>query len=231
MLGERVSLEPSDLLSSNLDLVVDSLDGEEDLSEALRSHHVELPLGHESGTVDGEGRREGRSGSGSGGEEGEEGKEGKSVGKVSKSIGEGGVPIERGSSSALAFLSTSSSSSKVTEEKESSPLLEDVVESVNRSPLLQTLRQRPLSPSDSPTQLLGERLVLSKLGEDGLVEEVLDILSVVEGSRSGGSLVGSLRARGDSREDSFEDTESSEVGEGALQLLQGLVSGGVVLGG
>lgn len=59
MLSERVSLEPSDLLSSNLDLVVNSLDREEDLSKALRSHDVELPLGHESSTVDGEGRGEG----------------------------------------------------------------------------------------------------------------------------------------------------------------------------
>lgn len=73
--------------------------------------------------------------------------------------------------------------------------------------------------------------MLSKLGEDGLVEKVLDILSVVEGSGSGGSLVGSFGARRDSREDSFEDTQSSEVREGALKLLQGLVSGGVVLGG
>lgn len=97
------------------------------------------------------------------------------------------------------------------------PLLEDVVELVDRTPLLETFGESPLAPTDSSAELLCERLVLPELAEDGLVEEVLDVLCVVERGGSGRALVGSLGRLGNTRKDALEDAESSEVGERALK--------------
>jgi hypothetical protein len=106
-----------------------------------------------------------------------------------------------------------------------------MVEPVHRSSLLQSLCETPLTPPDGPTELLGERLVLPKLCEDGLVEEVLDVLLVVERGRGGGPLVGAFGRGRDSGEDALEDAKSSEVGQGTLELLERLVPGDVVLSG
>lgn len=103
----------------------------------------------------------------------------------------------------------------------SAPLFEYVVELVNRTPLLEALGESPLASTDGSAELLSERLVLPELAEDGLVEEVLDVLRVIERGGSGRALVGSLGRLGNTREDALENTESSEVGQRALEPMEG----------
>lgn len=57
---------------------------------------------------------------------------------------------------------------------------------------LEVLGETPLSTTNGTSKLLGKGLVLAELYEEGLVEEVLDVLVVVE--RGGGrrALVGAL---------------------------------------
>lgn len=62
------------------------------------------------------------------------------------------------------------------------PLLDDVIDSVHWLGLLQVLGQTPLSTADSFRQLLCKRLVFPQLAQDWLMEQVLDVLGVVEGS-------------------------------------------------
>lgn len=87
------------------------------------------------------------------------------------------------------------------------PLLDDVVNAVHRLGLLQVLCEAEFSSTKCPRELLCERLVLSQLAEDGLVEEVLDVLLVVERGGRGGSLVRLLARARLSRVDTCEDDE------------------------
>lgn len=95
MLREAVGLEPGDRLASNLYLVVDTLDREENLAQGFASDDVELPLGHEPSAVGGEVLGKVRGGCRVDGEEGEERDQGEGVGEVSNSRGEGRVPVRR----------------------------------------------------------------------------------------------------------------------------------------
>jgi len=81
------------------------------------------------------------------------------------------------------------------------PLLDDVVEAVGRLLVLKVLGEVPLAAADGLAELLGERLVLAQLVEDGLVEEVLDVLGVVERRRGRRALVGLLAVLGLARVD------------------------------
>lgn len=280
MLRETVAFEPGDLLTGNFNLVVDTLDGEEDLLEALCPHDIELPFRHQTSAVGGQGRGKGRSRGRGCWEERKEREKRERVGKITKGIGEcwisGRIEKERGSARAregarlkkagmvsrrkagqnFASATTASTGHAVPHAtpcinrvsyidpsewaiggwdscsyQRNEPLLENVVQSVDRSPLLKPLGQTPLASTDGAAELLGERLVLSELREDGLVKEVLDVFLVVERGWRRRALVGSLRVGRDSWEDTLENAKSSEVRERALELFERLVSGNVVLGG
>ncbi len=56
-----------------------------------------------------------------------------------------------------------------------------MIQSSYRLGVLEIFRKRPLSPSKCSRKLLGKRLVLSELDQEGFVQEVLYILVVVEG--------------------------------------------------
>lgn len=69
--------------------------------------------------------------------------------------------------------------------KENTPLFDDMVEPVLRlAVLFQALCLVPLLPPDGLAQLFRKALVLSQLVEQRFMEEILDILYVVERSRS-----------------------------------------------
>lgn len=87
-----------------------------------------------------------------------------------------------------------------------------------------------ISPSEGARDLLLERLLVSELLQKRLVQQILDILGVVEGGGSSRALVDFLAVVGLAREDTLPDAQLSEVGQADLQLLDGLVSGDVVLG-
>lgn len=97
VLVETIALEPSDLLAGDLDLVVDALDGEEDLAEATALHDVELPLGHEPSAIGrercGERRRRRRRRR----KERKEREERQRVGQITEGVREGRVPVGRDS--------------------------------------------------------------------------------------------------------------------------------------
>lgn len=88
-----------------------------------------------------------------------------------------------------------------------------MVQMVSRSVLVDSLGIMKIASTKSSGQLLGKGLVLSELVENGLMQKVLNVLGVVEGDGSCGSLVGLLLASGLSRVDTLEDTEPSEVGK------------------
>lgn len=128
----------------------------------------------------------------------------------------------------------------------SSPFLDKMIQPRDRLRVLQVLRQRPFSPSESSCELLRESLVFSELDEERLVQEVLDILVIVERGGGGGSLVRAFLVQRLPRVDAchidqsknwtvarghtFEDAEASEIAEGDLKLFQCLISSGVILG-
>lgn len=87
-------------------------------------------------------------------------------------------------------------------QEDSSPFLDEMVQSQYGLRILEILRQSPFLSPYSSSQLLGERLVLSELVEKWLVEQVLDIFGVVEGSGSCRAFVGFLLMEGVSRVDS-----------------------------
>ena len=62
------------------------------------------------------------------------------------------------------------------------------------------------------------------------MEQVLDVLCVVEGREGCGGLVDFLLRAGFARVDPLEDAEAAEVGEGDLELADGLGAGDVVFG-
>jgi hypothetical protein len=184
VLGEHVGDEPGDGLSLHLGLKVDALDGKEDLAEGLGAHHVELPLSGEASAVGDDGSGD-RGGSGKGSEEDDE-REG--IVEIAKRVG------------ALT---------RLPQVARDAPLLDDVVNPVDGLGLLQVLGEAPLSPADGLGELLCESLVLAELAEDGLVEEVLDVLGVVKGSRRRGSLVGLLAVARFTRVDTWLERSES----------------------
>ena len=80
------------------------------------------------------------------------------------------------------------------------PLLDDMVKPIHRLVLLQTLRTTPLPSSERTSKFLGERLVLPKSSEDGLVGEVRDVFRIVEICGSRGAFVRLLAATRFARE-------------------------------
>ena len=80
-------------------------------------------------------------------------------------------------------------------------LSNNVVETGDGLVLLEVLGESPLATADGAGKLLGESLVLTELDEERLVKKVLDVLVVVERSRGGRSLVGTLLVEGVARVD------------------------------
>lgn len=72
---------------------------------------------------------------------------------------------------------------------ESVPFFDDVIELVDRPVVFQALRSIPLIPAQGLGEFLEKGLVLSKLLQDRLMREVVDVLDVVERSRFRVSMV------------------------------------------
>jgi len=110
-------------------------------------------------------------------------------------------------------------------------LLDDVVQlKLGCEVLLEARGIANIVAAESLANFLREGLLVAELGQERLVEQVLDVLCVVEGGRCGGGLVHALLVARLARVDSLEDTESSEVWEGKLQFADGLRAGHVVFG-
>lgn len=106
--------------------------------------------------------------------------------------------------------------------------------------------QRPCSASWQTSVVAGERqcqrevqsqrgaaythLMLSERAQNGLMSEVLNVLGVEEGRGGRRPLVGSLDMARLLRMNALEDTQSTEIREGNLELLERLVARDEVLG-
>jgi hypothetical protein len=85
--------------------------------------------------------------------------------------------------------------------KPDAPLLDDMINPVDRLGFVQVLRESPFASSNRPRQLLRKRLVLPQLAQHRLVEKVLYILGVIERGWSRGPLVGLFARTGLARID------------------------------
>lgn len=114
---------------------------------------------------------------------------------------------------------------------EHSPFLDDVVKTVHRLVLLETLCSCKFSPSKSAAELLRKSLVLPQRLEHWFMLQESDVLGVVEARRCRVSLVRALGVSRLTREDALEDAKTTEIGETELEFLESLIPGNVVLCG
>lgn len=88
--------------------------------------------------------------------------------------------------------------------KACSPLLDDVVQTVDGLVILQAFGITPLSPSKSARELFRKCFVLSQFLEHWLVGKICDILGIVKRGWSRRPLVGTLTAARFTREYAFQ---------------------------
>lgn len=136
VLREHVWDEPSDGLSLDFCLEVDTLDGEEDFAQSTCPHHVELPLGGEARAVGNDGSRNGRGS----GQRSEQDDKRQTVVQITQRVGE-------------SRISASGRNQRACDgdpgDQRDLPLLDDVVDPVHGFRLFQILCQSPFSTTDS----------------------------------------------------------------------------------
>lgn len=111
-------------------------------------------------------------------------------------------------------------------------LLDDVIElDLGDEVPLEACGISSFAAAQGAGNLLCDGLVFAKLGQEWLVEQVVDVFGVVEGGGSGRALGDDLLLARFAGVDALEDAQAAEVGERNLQLLHRAGARDVVFGG
>lgn len=204
-LVELVWDQPEDILSLNGSLVVDSLDGQERLAQAVRHNQVVLELEDQLLAS----RNHLRWDRVRGWEVGKEEQHRQAVVQISQCVDECGVAL-------------------------SDDMVQGVLGPASllrsRSIALESGGIVCVASAEGPSNLLLKRLLVAELLEERLVEQVLDVLGVVEGGRCVRSARGLLLVARLAGVDSLPDAEFAKIRETDLKLSDRLRSGDEVLG-